>query len=98
MVVEFAHFKAKEGAAESLRDGLRAAQAVIARSPGYMRSTFYRGIEEPDAFVVRIEWETIEAHMQGFRQGPLLGEWRGHFMQFVDGPPKMTHFEVFAER
>jgi heme-degrading monooxygenase HmoA len=98
MIVEIAHIKAKEGAAESLRDGLRAAQAVISRSPGYLRSAFHRGVEEPDAFLLRIEWATLEDHMQGFRQGPLLGEWRGHFMPFVDGSPKMTHYEVFAER
>jgi heme-degrading monooxygenase HmoA len=98
MIVEVVLFKAKTGAAESLRDGLRAAQAVIARAVGYRRSTFHRGVEEPDTFLLRIEWETLEAHMRDFRQGPLFAEWRGHFFDHVDGAPKMSHYEVFAER
>ena len=97
MVVEIALLKAKDGAAESLREGLRAAQSVIARAQGYRRSTFHRGIEEPDAFLLRIEWDTLEAHMRGLREGPLLAEWRGHFSPFLDGAPKVTHYEVFAE-
>ncbi len=98
MVVEIVLLKAKDGAAESLRDGLRSAQSVIARAAGYRRSVFHRGIEEPDAFLLRIEWETLDAHMRGFREGPLLAEWRGHFTQFLDGAPKMTHYEIFAKR
>lgn len=98
MVVEMALLKAKGGAAESLRDGLRAAQAVIARAPGYRRSVFHRGLEEPDSFLLRIEWETLDAHMRDFRQSPLLAEWRSYFSEYLDGAPRVTHYEVFAER
>jgi heme-degrading monooxygenase HmoA len=98
VIVEIVLLKAKEGAAESLRDGLRTAQAVISRATGYRRSEFHRGVEEPESFLLRIEWDTLDAHMRGFRQGPLHGEWRSHFFQFVDGPPHMTHYEVFATR
>lgn len=98
MVVEVVLLKAKSGAAESLREGLRSAQAVIARAVGYRRSVFHRGVEEPDMFLLRIEWESLDAHMRDFRQGPLFPEWRSHFFEYVDGAPKMTHYEVFAER
>jgi len=95
MVFEIVLLNAREGAAESLRDGLRVAQTVIARAPGYRGSAFHRGIEEPNAFLLRIEWDTLEAHEQ-FRQSPLRAEWRGHFWASVDGTPKVTHYEVFA--
>jgi heme-degrading monooxygenase HmoA len=98
MIVEVVLFKAKDGEAESLREGLRTAQAVIARAAGYRRSTFHRGVEESDVFLLRIEWETLAAHMGGFRGSALHAEWRSHFFQFVDGDPRMTHYEVFAER
>jgi heme-degrading monooxygenase HmoA len=98
MVVEIALLKAKMGASESLCEGLRAAQSVIARAPGYRRSVFHRGIEESDCFLLRIEWESLEAHMRDFRQGPLLAEWRRHFSEFLDGAPTVTHYEVFAEQ
>jgi hypothetical protein len=69
---------------------------VIARAPGYLGSVFHQGIEEPEAFLLRIEWVTLEVHMQGFRQSPLLAEWRGHFFHLLEGGVKMTHYETIA--
>ena len=96
MVVEIVLLKAKAGSSEALRDALRAARPVIARAPGYRGSVFHQGVEEPEAFLLRIEWETLEAHMTGFGKSPLLGEWRGHFFHLLDGAPKMTHYQVIT--
>ncbi len=96
MIVEVALLKAKEGGTQQLCDGLVAARHVISRAEGYRGSVFYRGIEDPRAFILRVEWETLEAHMQGFRRSPLLAEWRGHFYHLLDEPPTVTHYEVIA--
>jgi heme-degrading monooxygenase HmoA len=96
MVVEIALLKSKPGAADQLRDGLRAARPVIARAPGYHGSVFYQGVESPESFLLHIEWTSVEAHMAGFRQSPLFAEWRSHFGQFLDSAPVMTHYETFV--
>jgi quinol monooxygenase YgiN len=93
MVVEVALLKAKAGRAHELREGLRAARPVIARAPGCLGSVFYQGIEEPDSFILRVEWDSLESHMRDFREGPLLAEWRSHFYHLLDGTPKVTHYE-----
>jgi heme-degrading monooxygenase HmoA len=96
MVVEIALLKAKAGAADALRDGLRAARPVIARAAGYRGSVFYQGVESPESFILLVEWETLEAHMRDFRQSPLLAEWRSHFQHLLDGAPTVTHYEPFV--
>ena len=96
MFVEIALLKAKSGEAERLREGLRAARPVIASAAGYRGSVFYQGVESPESFILRVEWETLEAHMQGFREGPRFAEWRSHFQAFLDGPPAMTHYQPIA--
>ncbi len=96
MVVEVALLKAKAGAADDLRRGLLAARPVIARAKGYQGSVFHQGVENPESFLLRIEWSTLEDHMTGFRQGPLFAEWRSHFSAFLDGAPNMTHYEAFV--
>jgi heme-degrading monooxygenase HmoA len=96
MFVEIALLKAKSGEAERLREGLRAARAVIASAAGYRGSVFYEGVESPESFLLRVEWETLDAHTVGFRQGPLFAEWRSHFQAFLDGPPVMTHYQPIA--
>jgi heme-degrading monooxygenase HmoA len=95
MVVEIALLTAKTDAADELREGLRAARPVIARAPGYLGSAFYQGIEEPEAFILRVEWDTLDAH-GAFRQSPLLAEWRSHFYHLLGGTPTVTHYQQIA--
>ncbi len=95
MVLEIAILKAKAGAAEQLVQALRGARSVLGRAAGYLGSVFYQGIEDPGTVVLRIEWETLEAHTEGFRQGPLFPEWRSHFGHLLDGPPQVTHHLPF---
>jgi len=95
MVVEIALLTAKEGAADELREALHNARAIIATAPGYLTSVFHQGIEEPASFILRIEWETLEAHLR-FRETPLLAEWRRPFFHLLAGPPKVTHYQAFV--
>ncbi len=96
MFVEIALLKAKTGQADRLREGLRAARPVIASAAGYRGSVFYQGVEDPQAFILRVEWETLEAHNQGFREGPLFAAWRSHFQHLLEGPVAMTHYQPIA--
>lgn len=95
MVVEIALLTAQSGSADALRAGLQTARSIIARAPGYLASVFHQGIEEPDAFLLRVEWETLEAHL-AFRASPQLQEWRAPFFHLLSGPPKVTHYHVIA--
>lgn len=95
-VVEIALLKARPGTADALRAGLATAQSVIARAPGYLGSVFYQGVEDPDAFILRVEWESVDAHVRGFRGSPLLTEWRSHFYHLLAETPTVTHYVAFA--
>ena len=86
----------QERGRRSLARGAARGAGVIASAAGYRGSVFYQGVESPDSFILRVEWETLEAHMEGFRQGPRFAEWRGHFQAFLDGPPAMTHYQPIA--
>jgi heme-degrading monooxygenase HmoA len=96
MVVEIALLTSKPGCRDQVREGLRAGRAVIARAPGYLGSVFHQGLQEPDSFVLRIEWESLEAYTESFRELELLTEWRSHFYHLLAGPPKVTPYETIA--
>jgi len=96
MIVEVAIIRAKPGEADQMREGLRAARNVTSQAVGYLGSTFHQGIEDPQRFVLAIQWESMDAHMKGFREGPLFPQWRSHFGQYIDGTPDVSHFEVIA--
>ena len=96
MIVELAILRARPGTADQMRAGLQAARAVISRAEGYRGSTFHQGIEDPQRFVLRIEWDSVEAHTEGFRGGPLFPEWRSHWGEYLDGTPDVQHYQVVA--
>ena len=96
MIVELAILRAKPGAADQMREGLQAARAIIARAEGYLGSTFHQGIEDPQRFVLRIEWESVAAHTEGFRGGPLFPQWRALWGEHMEGPPDVQHYQVIA--
>ena len=96
MIVEIGIIDAKPGQGDALEAGLKKAREVISQADGYRGSTFHRCIENPDRCVIRIEWDSVDAHMKDFREGPLFPQWRSHFGQFIDGAPDVSHFEVIA--
>jgi len=96
MIVEIALLTAKPGLRDQVREGLRAARPVIARAPGYVDSVFMEGVKEPDSFVLRIEWETLEAYTESFRQSELLSEWRSHFYHLLAHAPQVSPYQTIA--
>jgi heme-degrading monooxygenase HmoA len=96
MIVEIALLTAKPELEDELREALRTARPVIARAPGYVDSVFHQGLAEPSSFILRIEWETLEAYTESFHQSELLTEWHGHFYHLLAGPPKVMPYATIA--
>jgi heme-degrading monooxygenase HmoA len=76
---------------QAIAHGLR---TVASRAKGFRRGWVHRGIDSPERYVLQIEWETLEDHTVGFRQGPLFGEWRAIVGPFFASPPHVEHFEM----
>ena len=76
---------------------LRAARTVAARAEGMLGWTVSRGIESPDRYTLQIVWATLEDHTVGFRQGPLVAEWRAIIGPFFAQPPAVEHFALVGK-
>jgi heme-degrading monooxygenase HmoA len=84
MIAEIGYLIALPGKEEAFRNALREARAVLSRASGYRGSVFYQSIEDPRRFCLTVWWESIEAHMKTFREGPLFPEWRSILNPFMD--------------
>jgi len=96
MVVEIAILEAKPGQGAAMREGLARARSVISRAKGYRDSTFQQSIEKPERIVLYIKWDSVDDHVEGFRNGPLFPEWRTHWGEHLAGTPDVLHYEIFA--
>ena len=93
MVLEIADFRILPGQQDAFQAALQLGIAeALSQSPGFIRASVQRGLESPKRYVLLVEWQTLEDHMQGFRNGPLFAVWRGHIGGFFASPPSMEHF------
>jgi len=72
------------------------ARPVISAAPGCGGARLLRGIERPSTFLLLVEWESVEAHMERFRNSPAFTEWRRIVGSFFDGAPEVDHFRLVA--
>jgi heme-degrading monooxygenase HmoA len=76
MVLEVAIFTAKDGHADRFVAAYAEARQFLASSPGCRSVRMTQGVEDPLRFVLLVEWETLEDHLEGFRGSDRFTQWR----------------------
>ena len=77
-------------------EAMERAKSIIAASPGFISLRVERCMEQPSSFLLLVEWETLEAHTEGFRDSEAFEEWRALLHHFYDPFPVVEHFETIA--
>ncbi|MCU1438751.1 MAG: Antibiotic biosynthesis monooxygenase [Naasia sp.] len=72
-------------------------QQGSAASPGFAGPTLARGIESPDSYLLRVEWESLEAHTEGFRGSAAYARWSELLHPCYAPRPEVQDFEPVAE-
>ena len=93
MVLEIARFTAAPGKGSQLRAGFLAALPIIRGAEGCRGVTLRQQIEDPEQFVLLVEWETLEHHTVTFRGGPRFPEYRSYIDGLFAGAPDVRHYE-----
>lgn len=96
MVVEYIRYQVPAPRHGDFLAAYRAAADNLAASAECVRYEIAQGIEEPDNFVVRIEWTSIDAHEQGFRRGPNFAAFFAKVKPFFGEIREMKHYQVAA--
>ena len=93
MILERALFPIKPGMADEFAAAFARARKLLEATPGFRKLEMRQGIETPDSFILLVWWDSVEAHMQGFRDSPAILEWRALLSPFFAGTPQMEHYE-----
>lgn len=92
-IVELAHVRGSDG--DEFAQRVQGALEVLASEPTCTDAKAYRCIEEPDAFVFAVTWESVEAHHH-FRASPRFEEYRSHIQALLAGTPSFLHYSLVA--
>ncbi|WP_100444051.1 antibiotic biosynthesis monooxygenase family protein [Glycomyces xiaoerkulensis] len=93
MVLEVAEINVVPGREADFTEAYRRARGLVAASPGLRSMRMTRGVESPSRFVLLIEWDSVEAHDQGFRRTDRFGAWREALGPHFAEAPRVEHFE-----
>jgi len=91
-VHELAYFPIQAGHEEDFEQSMLRAREVVAASPGFVSIEWWRGVERPSVYALHIVWESVEAHVAGFRESPAFEEWKSLTRRYLDGEVSMEHF------
>ncbi|MEI8050908.1 MAG: antibiotic biosynthesis monooxygenase [Actinomycetes bacterium] len=97
MIVEHAVLEVRPGQEAAFETALQEALVHISSSPGFGSLRVARGIESASRYILVVEWDTLEAHTEGFRGSPAYDKWRAALHHFYEPFPTVEHFTVVAE-
>ena len=99
MIVEYIRYRIDD---EPRRAALEVAYekggASLSASPHCLRFEVSRCEEDPAWYVVRIEWDSIEGHIQGFRRSAEFRTFYQAVAPFVGDIQEMRHYKLTNER
>ncbi|CAG9234950.1 Antibiotic biosynthesis monooxygenase [Paraburkholderia tropica] len=97
MVYEMAHITVQAGKNAEFEAGVAQALPLFHRARGCRAVELQRGVEEPNQYVLVVQWDTIEDHMVHFRESADFQEWRRLVGPFFEKPPVVGHTEVVVK-
>jgi quinol monooxygenase YgiN len=94
MVVEYIRYTIDPGRADGFEDAYRRAGEALKASEHCERYELARCSEDPTQHVVRIEWDSEEGHLKGFRESPDFRSFFEAVGPFVHDIEEMRHYQV----
>lgn len=76
-----------------LRGGPRTGAPPLGGFPNGLGYQITRCVEEPNRYIVRFEWDSLDGHLQGFRRGPEIREFFALVRPYVDAIEEMHHYQ-----
>lgn len=98
MVIEYIRYTIPAENAEEFEGAYKEAGAVLSTNAHCLNYEISRGVEEPEHYTVRINWDSIEGHEQGFRTSPDFRTFFEAVKPFFGQIDEMKHYQVVASK
>ncbi len=96
MITELAILDVKPGQEAGFEAAFGQAKAIIASMKGFEELDLERCLERPSRYMLRVRWQTLEDHTEGFRGSEEYAKWRALLHHFYDPFPNVEHYSQVA--
>jgi heme-degrading monooxygenase HmoA len=92
VIVEHAEINVTTGREDEFVAAFPQARAVLSQADGFRWAELHRGVERTSTFLLLVGWDTLAAHVDGFRSSDLFVQWRAIIGPFFAEPPRVEHY------
>jgi len=92
MILEVAILNVKAGLTAEFETAFAEAQKIISTMKGYLSHQLKKCLEDSDKYILLVNWETLEAHTEGFRGSSEYQDWKRLLHHFYDPFPTVEHY------
>jgi len=96
MILEYVRYQIPDDQTEEFEAAYARAVESLRESPDCIDFELARCTEEPDRYVLRIRWDSLDGHMQAFRSSELFRAFFTHVRPFVGAIEEMQHYSPTA--
>jgi quinol monooxygenase YgiN len=96
MIVEYTRYKIDEPRRSAFEKSYKKAVEPLAASTHCLAYELSHCTEAPDQYVLRIEWDSEEGHLKGFRTSPEFKSFFASIQPYVKDIEEMRHYEVLS--
>ena len=94
MILEVALLDVKSDETDAFEAAFAKAQSIISSMPGYRSHQLQRCLENPNRYVLLVNWEKLEDHTEGFRGSDEYEKWKALLHHFYDPFPTVEHYTL----
>ena len=98
MVIEYIRYKIGADRAEAFVHAYETAATSLRESAVCLGYELSRCVEATDSYILRIEWQSTEAHLTGFRTSPEFRTFFQAVQPYFHDIEEMRHYEPAALR
>ncbi|MBG8552237.1 putative quinol monooxygenase [Hymenobacter guriensis] len=94
MAIEYIRYRISTEQQPAFVEAIRQANQLLAAAPDCLIYQLAHCEEDPELFIWRIEWTSVERHLQGFRKSAEFGAFFQLVKPFYQSIQEMNHYAV----
>src|SRR5919108_633662 len=94
MIVEYIRYKIEKKRQREFEQAYENAAESLKASPHCLKYELSHCIEEPNNYILRIEWDSQDGHLKGFRASPKFQTFFEAVRPFFNDIKEMRHYEL----
>jgi quinol monooxygenase YgiN len=96
MIVEYARYKIDEQRCSVFESAYKKAVESLGASSHCLAYELSHCKEDPEHYTLRIEWDSEEGHLKGFRTSPEFKSFFASVQSYVKDIEEMRHYQVIS--